>query len=298
MACFHPLTAYYGPVNDKTGKRAIVFDKQRAFSGNPIKLPCGQCVGCRLEKSRQWAMRLMHELRFHKTAEFVTLTYDKEHLPANMSLVKTDLQLFHKRVRKNLGPMRFYACGEYGSLNKRPHYHSIIFGLRLTDKRFFKRTKAGDLYTSAKLGDVWGLGHVLTGDVTFDSCAYVARYICDKITGDMADRHYSYIDGDGVCHDRAPEFALMSRRPGIGSAYYARYKDEVYTHDNVIIKGKEVRPPRFYDTKFSAENPERFQALKKKRLQSIQVREQTLERRLVREQIAIAALRQKGTGSL
>lgn len=298
MACFHPLTAYYGPVNDKTGKRAIVFDKQRAFSGNPIKLPCGQCVGCRLEKSRQWAMRLMHELRFHKTAEFVTLTYNKENLPENMSLVKTDLQLFNKRVRKNFGPMRFYACGEYGSLNKRPHYHSIIFGLRLTDKKLFKRTKAGDLYESAKLRDVWGLGHVLTGDVTFDSCAYVARYICDKITGDMADSHYSYVDGDGVCHDRTPEFALMSRRPGIGSSYYARYKDEVYTHDNVIIKGKEVRPPRFYDTKFSAENPERFEALKKKRLQSIQVREQTLERRLVREQIAMAALRQKGTGSL
>jgi hypothetical protein len=100
-----------------------------------LELPCGQCIGCRLERSRQWAMRCLHESSLYDRNAFVTLTYDDEHLPPGGSLNYPDFQRFMKRLRKNSkSPIRFYMGGEYGESTLRPHFHVCLFGYDFPDK--------------------------------------------------------------------------------------------------------------------------------------------------------------------
>ena len=296
MPCFGPLTAYYSAEVGKSGKRGITFDRKASHSGVKLMVPCGQCVGCRLERSRQWAMRCLHEKRLHRESCFVTLTYDNEHLPPGGTLVKRDLQLFMKRLRKLKGAgIRFYACGEYGERNARPHYHALLFNCGFTDKKRFSENGRGEVYyVSDQLHDVWPSGHNVIGDVTFDSAAYVARYVMKKITGAKAVEHYAVVDGNGEVFDRLPEFTVMSRRPGIGSGYYDKYGKEVYTHDSVIVNAREVRPPRFYDTRFELHDAAAFGKLKivRRRKALLFRADNTSARRRVKEIIAIKRLKQ------
>lgn len=297
MPCYSPLTAYYGKDRGRTGKRGITFQRSRSLSGLPLKLPCGQCIGCRLERARQWAVRCMHEKRMWKVNCFVTLTYGNNDLPVGGTLVKRDLQLFMKRLRKAHGEdIRFYACGEYGELNQRPHYHVLLFNFDFADKVEIGCNRRGDkYYASGELSELWKLGHSLLGEVTFDSAAYVARYIMKKVTGERADEHYSVYDSDGVVHDRLPEFTVMSRRPGIGSSYYESYGDEVRNNDDVVMGGRRVRVPRFYDNRTERVDPECLVELKQKRKRAaVLVRaDNTVERLRVREQVALLKLEQK-----
>lgn len=288
MPCFSPLAAFYGE-KGASGKRAITFDRKASYSGVRLRLPCGQCVGCRVEKSRQWAMRCMHEFRTGgSTGAFVTLTYDDDHLPVDGSLSVDELQRFMKRLRKQLGDgVRFYGCGEYGEQNGRPHYHVLLLNRDFSDKRPFKRSPGGEtLYNSHLLDKCWPAGFALTGDVTFDSCSYVAGYVVKKITGDLAEAHYA---------GRVPEFGVMSRRPGLGSEYFKRYGAEIAAHDSVVINGLEVRPPRFYDTRLDVLDAERLAALKlKRRRVALRLRaESTPDRRRIREIVAIKRLMSK-----
>ena len=289
MVCYHPLTGYYSREVGKSGKRGITFSRGASFSGLSIKLPCGQCIGCRLERSRQWAMRCMHEKRLHVDNAFVTLTYDNKYLPAGGTLVKRDLQLFMKRLRNARGSgVRFYACGEYGDVNRRPHYHAILFNVAFPDKVFHSRSKGGEpLYTSGELSEFWPFGFSIIGDVTFDSAAYVARYIMKKVTGKAAETAYDVVDGDGVVTTRIPEFTVMSRRPGVGRGWFDKYGQETYAHDNCVVKGRLVRPPRFYDGMFEILEPERMRAIKseRKRRAALQRDENLIDRRLVRERV-------------
>ena len=137
MVCLSPLEAYYSKELNRTGKRSLVFDKREALSGVPINVPCGQCIGCRLQKSLDWAVRCVHEKSLHEESSFVTLTYDDEHLPKNGSLVYRDFQLFMKRLRKEFAPtnIRFYMCGEYGETFSRPHYHACLFNCFFPDRK-------------------------------------------------------------------------------------------------------------------------------------------------------------------
>lgn len=283
MTCFSPLKGYHSKVIGESGKRGITFNRGASYSGVPINIPCGQCVGCRLERSRQWAMRCVHEKRMHADNCFVTLTYDNDHLPGFGTLVKRDLQLFMKRLRKEKGDgIRFYACGEYGDINKRPHYHVILFNLDFNDKKEIGRNRRGDrYYNSDDLRRIWGLGNVLLGDVTFDSCAYVARYVMKKITGEASGAHYDVVDGDGVVYRRLPEFTVMSRRPGIGAGWFAKYGEHAYQHDSVIINGRLCRPPRFYDGRFELLDSKRMDVIKEKRRRAAD-REEHVRRRLER----------------
>lgn len=256
MGCDEPLTAYYGKeVNPATGKRPMVFDVRGAFSPTPVKLPCQRCIGCRLEHSRQWAMRCMHEKKMHKESTFLTITYDDAHLPTGGSLVREDPQLFLKRMRTALSPkrFRFYGCGEYGGQTLRPHYHILMFGHDFEDKKYYKTTPQGDkLYTSKFVEKYWDKGFNVLGDVTFKSCAYVARYVTEKISGDDAERHYTRVTREGEIIPLLPEFSMMSRNGGIGKAYFDKFHKEVYAWDSVVVNGREVRPPRFYDMRYAA----------------------------------------------
>jgi len=103
MPCYGPLTAYRPKSN--SSDRRLVFRKTDSETGIPIKIPCGKCPGCKLEQSRQWAVRCMHEKRLHNSSCFVTLTYDDNNLPNGNTLVKSDLQNFLKRLAMKLAPV-------------------------------------------------------------------------------------------------------------------------------------------------------------------------------------------------
>lgn len=264
MACAKPLVAYYAKEVNPTGKRSLVFDQRLSFSGVPVRLPCGQCVHCRLERSRQWAMRCLHEKSLYGESAFITLTYDEKKLPPDMSLSVRELQLFMKRLRKKTGDgVRFYACGEYGAQFGRPHYHVLLFNRDFPDKKFFKETGSGDkLYTSVALDNVWGNGLSVFGSVTFESCAYVARYVVDKITGPLAEAHYK---------GRVPEFATRSMRPGIGADWFDKYGGHAYKHDSVIMREMEMQPPKYYDVRMEALDPVLMDRLKRKRMRKLRL---------------------------
>lgn len=216
-------------------------------------------------------MRCLHESQCHEDNSFITLTYDDDHLPSSMSLDYVDFQLFMKRLRKEFShrddydnlwrlPIRFFMCGEYGEKTKRPHYHACLFGVAFTDRVLYKRGGNGiSLYTSEVLKRLWPMGHSLIGDVTFESAAYVARYCVKKITGVGAEAHYRYVNDDGEIFQRTPEFTHMSLKPGIGAPWYNRFSEEVYPRDEVIVRGKSMKPPKYYDNLLEARLPEDYE---------------------------------------
>jgi len=262
MPCYHPISAWQ-LLNVKTanGKPTLSF-KNPFAKPTPnrvgIQIPCGQCIGCRLERSRQWAIRCVHEAYGHEDNAFITLTYSPENLPPGGSLLKSDFQKFMKRLRKKISPVkiRFFHCGEYGEKNSRPHYHACIFGYSFPDKILWKEVNGCRLYISPLLDQEWGKGWSTVGDVTFESAAYVARYITKKITGELAEGYY-----DG----KIPEYVTMSRRPGIAANWLGTYMADVFPSDEVVLRGKIMRPPRFYDKKLELDNPELFNKIKAER---------------------------------
>ena len=259
MPCYHPLQAY------KTAAGEVVFyESARHDIVRSLTLPCGQCVGCRLERSRQWAVRCMHEASLYEQNCFITLTYNDENLPEDGSLHYDHFQKFMKRLRKAVGGrVRFYMAGEYGEQLGRPHFHACLFNYDFSDKVFFKRTGSGsNLYRSPKLESLWLYGYSSIGDVNFQSAAYVARYIMKKVNGKHQDEHYERVDDEtGEITVRRPEFTKMSLKPGIGYDWYKEWKDDVYPDDFVVVNGKKVRPPRFYDKKFKVDHPEEFEVI-------------------------------------
>lgn len=289
MSCHYPLTAWRSrdldDVNPKTGKTKLVFREDQGWPNTKLELACGRCIGCKLDKARDWAIRCVHEASMHKENCFLTLTYRPENLPLNGSLNKRDIVLFIKRLRRRYENIRFkyFQCGEYGDLLGRPHHHVLIFGFNFPDRLPFKKIGGNQLYLSDELsfGDkpLWPHGFASIGDVTFDSACYVARYALKKITGEKSDDHYK---------GRLPEFVTMSRRPAIGAEWYDLYQSDLYNHDRCVVRdGFIARPPRFYDKIFESQNPALFAALKKnRRLSAENNPEATDERRAVKAEHA------------
>lgn len=296
MPCYHPITGYRSSEVNKTGKRSLVFSVKKGYADLPVTIACGQCIGCRLERSRQWAVRLVHEGQLHEEKCFLTLTYDNEHLPENGSLDKTHFQKFMKRLRKSLGSkqIRYFHCGEYGEQGRRPHYHCILFGHEFSDlKRVKTNVQGDDLYESQTLNDLWGMGNCWIGNVTFESCAYVARYILKKVTGEQADDHYKMVDLEsGEIHQLQPEYVTMSRRPGIAQGWYDKFKTDVWKNDAVVVRGKEMPPPRRYMLLKEAEDPIGHASIKRSRaIRGFRNRANaTPERLRVREEIKLSKI--------
>lgn len=267
MPCYHPLHGYKARRVSSSGKRAVVFNPKVGYKDLPASVPCGQCVGCRLERSRQWAMRIMHEASLSDDNVFVTLTYDDSHLPPFGSLEPRDFQLFMKRLRKSVEHrVRYFHCGEYGERTSRPHYHAIIFNHNFVDKSYFTSRGGHPVYTSETLNALWKKGFCEIGSVTFESAAYVARYILKKVTGsELARRErYEVVDPEsGEIRMRHPEYATMSRNKGIGADWFEKYKDEVYPSDSVYVRGAVSKPPRYYDTLIEPEMLEIIQAARR-----------------------------------
>lgn len=284
MGCFHPRKAW--PIGfHHTGSvkyriTSFTTDHVKDATGDPIEIPCGRCIGCRLTYSRQWADRCMLELKQHEQSWFVTLTYDNDHIDHlkrdvvdpdtgeifnTLSLNKRDFQLFMKRLRKRYpydNHLKYFAAGEYGDNTYRPHFHVILFGLKLDDLTFYKQCDGYTLYNSKFLSDCWqNQGHVVVGRVNWDTCAYTARYIMKKQYGMAADIYDRY--------NIEPEFTLMSRKPAIGREFYDDNKEEIFKYEEIYIGTEEgshaVRPPRYYEKLFALDFPEDYAILKEQR---------------------------------
>lgn len=269
MPCYYPLQALSR--QDRDGKREIKIVGSYHQDLKPLEptcaydvtkwtssllLPCGSCLGCRLERSRQWAVRCLHEASLHDQNCYITLTYSPENMPRDHSLHKDHFQLFMKRLRKRYGSgIRFFHCGEYGEQKARPHYHSCIFGFDFPDKVFHSSRGSYNMYVSQSLIDLWGKGFCTLSDMCFNSAAYVARYCVKKVNGPRSEDHYRYVDDEtGEIHDRIPEYATMSRRPGIGKNWFEKYSSDVYPSDFLVVNGHKAKPPRYYDQLFKEEN--------------------------------------------
>jgi hypothetical protein len=193
------------------------------------------------------------------------LTYDDDHIPKDRSLHVDDFQKFMKRLRKKYAPkkIRFFHCGEYGDKMGRPHYHACLFGIDFPDRKCYNLS-TGNVMSSDTLKELWPFGFNVIGDVTFESAAYVARYITKKVTGDDAIWRYTDIDpmtGE-ILAEYKPEYVTMSRRPGIAKDWLLKYASDVYPSDGVIVRGKEVKPPKYYDSQFEIIAPEVMKKVK------------------------------------
>ena len=293
MPCYSPLKGWK---DQDTG--GIVF--RRENGREEMEVACGQCLGCRLDHSRMWAMRIVHESSLHEFDGgncFVTLTYrDKSecdvdqlrngfHVPDDWSLNKKHFQDFMKRLRRFYAPqkIRFFHCGEYGNSCEhgldlelvgcplcnvgRPHYHACLFNCSFADLESYGSSNGELRYTSPTLERIWQYGFVDVGELNFDSAAYVARYILKKVTGVSADDHYLKIDLDGCANWLQPEYVTMSRRPGIGRDWFEKFKDDVFPSDEVPVPGLGVlkKVPRYYEEIFKEENPLSLEEIKEVR---------------------------------
>lgn len=313
MACNKPLIAwsYWKPHENKYAKPIFLKqtigvhpdDEKILWNGRlydvRLELPCGQCIGCRLEYSRQWAVRCVLEAMQHKDNYFITLTYNDENIQelkrqsahitlpdpdigevdefyeTNYTLDPDHLTKFMKDLRahfqyhKDYNGIRFFACGEYGDKGNRPHFHIIAFGLPLDDIYFWKDPKfkgCKPYLRSPTLEKLWKKGFVCIGDVSYKSCAYVARYVMKKQTGKNAD--IAYKDRNLV----AP-FVRMSRMPGIARDYYDSDRDKIYSYQHLNILGADGKPiktppPSYYDRCLRVDDPELYKNIKDKRKES------------------------------
>ncbi|AXL15231.1 replication initiator protein [Microviridae sp.] len=286
MPCYKPLTGWRSPTPNPSGKFGLVFKEPRDLPPHKreqLEIACGKCIGCRLEYSRQWALRCSHEAHMHDENCFITLTYaDTTELFTEPNdddlygLKKRHWQLFLKKLRKQLHPekIRFFMCGEYGEEFGRPHFHAIIFGwypphrdkygeLDLTPVR---ENKNGDvIYDSKMLSKIWGHGFVSVGNVTFESAAYVARYVTKKITGDAADEHYKHFNPlTGEVINLQPEFTLSSRRPGIAKTWFDKYNKDL-EKGFITSRGIKMQAAKYYDNELEKINPTVYEELKENR---------------------------------
>jgi len=273
MACNKPLKGWYS----KTGGFTLKY--KEAYHDQTMEVPCGQCMGCRLAKTASWAVRIMHESKTHEVNCFVTLTYDDEHIPKNRTLEKKDLCNFFKRLRKKLHPrkIRYYACGEYGDLTERPHYHAIIFNYWPEDISLLKETGYGKLYQSDEIESTWGKGMISVAECSYETAAYTASYVTKKVTGKKSSEHYQ---------GRQPEYSVQSNRPGIGRAWYEEYKQEVWDNNSVLARGREITAPQYYKIQLKKTDPERhfknkLDGIRKKETER---RQQEIEDYLVKKQ--------------
>lgn len=302
MPCYGVLKGYRGAINSN-GKRPIVFN--RRYAAAPIQfvdVPCGQCVGCRLERSRQWAMRCVHECTLWDDNCFITLTYDDASLEdwrkrnikssERYSVNVREFQLFMKRLRKSIGAdVRVFYCGEYGAKFGRPHYHAILFNYDFDDKYAWSESNGQILYRSPRLEKAWPFGYSTIGSATFESAAYCARYILKKVTGDSSVSHYTRVDPEtGEIHELTPEFARMSK--GIGRGWYEKFKRDAYPHDGVWLRGRWMRPPKFYDALYEVEMPSDMARIKDLRRDAAMTHadDQTSRRMRVRELVQLSKL--------
>ena len=289
MSCYNPLYVRYanGKFSRFGGKltKSVLADNDL---GDIVPVPCGKCVGCRLDRSKRWADRMLLEFERPagslppRSAIFVTLTYDDAHVSKvrcrdnqyRDNLCLKDTQDYHKRLRKYFSgrPLRYFLAGEYGDQTFRPHYHEILFGLSLFDLPDAVPFGAGEqpgtvYYVSPTLADIWSNGHVLISEVNYKTFAYVSRYVLKK--------QFDSDDGQLVYRGRKPPFVLMSRRPGLGLSYFA--SDDLDT--TAVFDGSDVKiipRPRYDLLKLKDTDPYQYEVLSAARRLKAEARQRAI----------------------
>jgi len=275
MPCKFPIHGWRSRDRNETGKRSIVYRLQKALYDQRAVVPCGQCTDCRLNKSREWAIRCVHEASLWDANCIATLTYKPEHLPEHGSIRPEDAVLFMKRLRERErykfgklnqrqpdqeGPdllasdIRSFGCAEYGEEGQRPHYHIILFNHHFNDRDPI----TPGYYDSQELTDIWGMGRTQLMDLTFESAAYVSRYVMKKLTGPRKQEYGKRLPEQPVC---------ISRMPGIGRQWYEHWKEEIYKQDTVYRNkqtGERIpmQPPKYYDKRMEIDNPQKINKIK------------------------------------
>jgi len=254
----------------------IIFNNSHGQAHSQLDLPCGQCIGCRLNHAEGWAVRMVHEAQLHEQNAFLTLTYSDENLPPNGSLNYEDVTLFIKRLRKVLQKtpykIKYYRVGEYGENFSRPHYHIILFGFDFSPRLRYRgqenertvwRTKNGNkYYISPLLSQLWRLGHAEIGEVNYNTAMYVAKYVTKKVNGQRKDAHYRRVTSDGELVPVEQEKSSMSRKQAIGKQWLETFWSDIYPEDNAVIETKRLKTPRYYDKWLEKNNPELFTQIK------------------------------------
>lgn len=272
MPCYHPMKAIkkrgsnqYRMIPHERSKNTEYvpyLDYETGEVCEQIMLPCGKCIGCRLEYSRQWANRCVLESLSYPEDQcwFLTLTIDDDHLKDYVTkngfatCKADDISTFMKALRGRWSDqhgvtahIRFFGCSEYGDESMRPHYHLLLFGLPLYDLEFYKNNHDGDvLYKSEELTEIWKKGIVTIGQFNWNTAAYTARYVMKKAGGKNA-AFYDALDIE-------PEKVRMSRRPGIGADFFEHHIDDIYELDEIVLpatKGNShvISPPKYFDKK-------------------------------------------------
>lgn len=303
MACYHPLKGFtVGETkNGKPKLRVLPYEvKYIDRYGVPVtvdvspdefciteyyELPCGHCLGCRQDQSKEWANRLLLEMQYTDSAYFITLTYDNEHIHPSydaetglcnglFTLDKRDIQLFIKRLRKRFenDKIRYYIAGEYGDNTARPHYHGILFGLHIDDLKECGRSETGNKYfISESIAEVWKNGFVSVEPANYATCKYVASYVTKKI-GIRPNQFYedNYL---------VPPFSLSSRRPGIGYKYLEDHPD-YWKFDEINLTlpdgGRKFPLPRYFKKKFKEMLPEEYEKVAKRHEQAAKDRKEMI----------------------
>lgn len=239
------------------------------YSGGPISLrdrpsdhpvyllPCGTCIGCRTAKAKEWAVRCALEDAVYDVTCFVTLTFDEVHVP--VTLDRRHVQLYAKRVRTAEGRVRYFASGEYGERNGRPHYHVLLFGVSPTSQSLVRawsrwRCDRRHVHTDAAGCERVAVGFVSAEVANAARIAYTAGY-CAKKIGDVPDppRSVRVDESTGEVYRYQPPFIQMSRRPGIGGWAREYWRD---FRTVASANGSVVAAPRFLHEAWQAQATE------------------------------------------
>lgn len=211
--------------------------------GEIIPVRCGNCVSCVMQKAREWSLRCVHELKYHKTGCFITLTYNNDCLPDDGKLNYSDFQLFMKRLRKRYGKgIRYFVVGEYGDKGNRPHYHALLYGIDFSDDRILIRSnRSSPLFRSHILEKLWQKGFCSIGNITNRSANYCARYTMKKLTV-LYDNEYN---------DYRPKLHCSK---GIGRKWCEQWISDVLKRKYIVYDNQKYGVPRYY-LKLASDDP-------------------------------------------
>lgn len=246
MRCTDPRTVgFYAD-----GKTICWSQKHYSKEYATFQLPCGQCLECRLNYAREWAVRCVHEAQMYENNSFITLTYDDEHLKSP-KLQYRDFQLFMKRLRFAYPNSQIgcFVTGEYGEKNKRPHWHAILFNWSPPDQEFLRSNERGDrIFKSPVLDRLWGNNDPIkkpneVGSVTFESAGYCARYAAKKL-----------VHGNDCDHEWHP-ISKKSSKHAIGKKWLEKFWPDVFNYGYIIINGEKISVPRYYEKWLQKNHP-------------------------------------------
>ena len=270
--CTSPKTAWMPKTQNDRGTKPLLFRKPEKLDNyEVVQVPCRKCDECIKSKALQWAIRMHCELKTTtKPSWFVTLTYEDNHLPRDYNLNQSDVQKFIKDTRRKYGSMRYVNKGEYGERFGRPHFHLALFGIELTDLTPKVGKKGYILYESPSLTKIWGKGNVIIGELTMESCLYIAKYMNKSSDAQEIDPMTGEINST-----KTPEYMTMSTKPGIGYKWFSKWgaTDLGLGNDFMITQnGSKAPVPEFFDKQLKKDNPELYDMVKQERLKNTNLR--------------------------